>query len=457
MLYHSLEFLIFFPITVIAYYLMAHRWRWAWLLTASYYFYLNWRPEYIVFILLSTVVAYLTSLKIEQDKKNRSIYFYFNLFVHTAILIYFKYAGFFFNGNIILPLGISFYTFQVLSYSIDVYRGQMPAEKHFGRFALYVVYFPKLFAGPIERASAFLPQLKNKVRFDHLLVCSGLKLMLWGFFKKVVIADRLAIYVDAVYGAPQGYSSLTLIVATVFYSFQIYCDFSGYTDMALGASRVFGLKLMENFQRHYLSKTCAEIWRRWHLSLSTWMRDYIYTPLTIQTRYWGNTGTILSLFVSFVFIGIWHGATWNFVVFGLLQGVFVSAELLTNKSRKRLAKKMPKIFFTFLSMLVTAMLWNISVVFFRAVNFADVLSIFQNIRKFDMSLYIGARPEHFFYGLLGITMMMAVDIKQEYFNDKLSILEHRSPIVREVACASLLALILLLGVFDGGQFIYVQF
>ncbi|MCH9032659.1 MAG: MBOAT family protein, partial [candidate division Zixibacteria bacterium] len=353
MLFHSLEFVFFFPLVVALFFLLPHRFRWVLLLVASYYFYMSWKAEYAVLIIFSTLIDYFAARRMERhtEKSKRKKYLILSIVSNIGLLFAFKYFNFFsaevreslaqFNMfydsplfEILLPVGISFYTFQTISYTIDVYRGDRSAEKHLGYFALYVSFFPQLVAGPIERSTRLLPQFFQEKRFEIGRVVDGIRLMLFGFFKKLVIADRLAVYVNNVYGAPDEYSALTLLVAVYFFAFQIYCDFSGYSDIAIGAARVMGYDLMENFRRPYLSRSVSEFWRRWHISLSSWFKDYLYLPLggnrVSKSRWSFNIVTV------FVICGLWHGANWTFVAFGVLHALYLLFGAWTKGIRARL-------------------------------------------------------------------------------------------------------------------------
>ena len=317
MLFNSIEFVIFFPIVVGLYFAIPYRYRWGLLLIASYYFYMCWKAEYIILIVVSTVSAYCAAILIEKQKEpsKKKIYLIFSVSINLGLLFLFKYFNFFndslsalFNRfnllydvpafKVLLPVGISFYTFQIIGYSIDVYRGENKPEKHLGIFALYVAFFPQLVAGPIERCARLLPQFYKKYEFDYQRVTDGLKLMAWGMFKKVVIADRLAPLVSQVYDHPLDYQGITFIVATVFFSFQVYCDFSGYSDIAIGAGQVMGIKLMKNFDRPYAARSVSEFWRRWHISLSSWIRDYLFLPIALNKRYWGAWGLLYATMIA---------------------------------------------------------------------------------------------------------------------------------------------------------------
>ena len=299
MLFNSLQFLVFFPIVAALYFATPDRFRWLLLLIASYYFYMCWRPVYVLLIVASTLIDYFVALKMGgcATKPERRKYLWLSLIGNLGLLFTFKYANFASQSlhdilgfadvrydvpmlDLLLPIGISFYTFQTLSYTIDIYRGQRKPERHLGKFAVYVAFFPQLVAGPIERAKTLLPQFGEIHRFEYERAKRGLTLILWGFFKKLVVADQVAIYVDAVYGNPADSSGLSLLVGSYLFAFQIYCDFSGYSDIAVGTSRVLGFRLTENFRRPLLARSIGEFWERWHISLSTWFRDYVFMPLS---------------------------------------------------------------------------------------------------------------------------------------------------------------------------------
>lgn len=360
MLFNSLQFLLFLPVVVALYFATPHRFRWALLLLASYYFYAAWRPEYLLLIIASTLVDYLCALRMGrlESRRRRKKYLVLSLGSNLGLLFGFKYLTFFnestravfdqlniFYGvptfEILLPVGISFYTFQTLSYTIDVYRGARPPERHLGIFALYVSFFPQLVAGPIERSTRLLPQFFQHHGFDAGRVQSGLRLILWGFFKKIVIADRLAVYVNAVYANPSAYDGPSLLLATYFFAFQIYCDFSAYSDIAIGSARVMGFELMQNFRRPYFARSIQEFWQRWHISLSTWFRDYVYLPLggnRVPTWRW-YTNLLLVFLVS----GLWHGANWTFVVWGALHGTYLVFAIATRDRRDHMWRRLEQL------------------------------------------------------------------------------------------------------------------
>jgi len=355
-----------------------------------------WKAEYLLLILGSTVVDYVAALQMsrQSSKTKKKLYLILSLVVNLGLLFGFKYFNFFnesirtvFNHynlfynvpmfNVLLPVGISFYTFQTLSYTIDVYRGEREPEKHLGIFALYVAFFPQLVAGPIERSTRLIPQLVKKFNFDYDRVTNGLKLMLWGFFKKVVIADRIAVIVNQVYSNPNDAAGLPLLIGTYLFAFQIYCDFSGYSDIAIGAAQVFGIRLMENFRRPYFAKSIRDFWKRWHISLSTWFRDYLYRSLG------GNKSThwrwYYNIMIVFLISGLWHGANWTFVIWGGLHGSYYLFSYWTRNIRPKLIRlfKLNRVPFLLkiLRILFIFNLVSFGWIFFRANNLTDAIFI----------------------------------------------------------------------------------
>ena len=340
--FFSLSFLSFFAIIAVLYYSIRHQYRWILLLIVSYYFYMSFEPTFAIWIACSTLVTYISALFLDTTKRKsrRKLILSCAVSLNLATLIVLKYTGFIFEttrtffapsmvlyGNPIaawvLPLGISYYTFQTISYVIDVYRKQIKPERHLGIFALYVSFFPKLLAGPIERGKDLIPQLYRKHGFDYAGIQDGLKLVVWGIFKKLVIADRLAIFVNSVFNTVNSQSFVIgkvifptpyYVIATIFFAIQIYCDFSAYTDIAIGTAQVFGIRLSDNFRRPYFSRSIQEFWRRWHITLSSWARDYVYIPLG------GNRVRVprmyFNIMIVFLVIGIWHGPSWTFIAWG---------------------------------------------------------------------------------------------------------------------------------------------
>lgn len=398
MLFNSLAFLLFFPVVTLIYFLLPHRARYIWLLCASYFFYMQWNASYALLIFTSTLITYLAGLVIQKANargrvgvKKAAVAVSFT--VNIAILVFFKYFDFLlanvnallsvfgaaalgWHFDVLLPVGISFYTFQALGYTVDVYRGDVAHEKNFLKYALFVSFFPQLVAGPIERSGNLLCQFSERHRFDGRRAVRGLTLMLWGYFEKLVIADRAAILVNTVYNDPANpaYGGFAVIIATVLFAFQIYCDFASYSDIARGAAEVMGFRLMRNFDTPYFSKSVAEFWRRWHISLSTWFRDYLYIPLGGNRK--GKARKYLNLMIVFFISGLWHGASWHFVVWGVLNGAAQVIGAVTLPVRKKVSAflgnrenfsgKLAKTLFTFAFI-------NVTWVFFRAGRLTDAV------------------------------------------------------------------------------------
>ncbi len=403
MLFNSLEFLIFFPVVGGGYYASPHPVpgvRWLLLLLASYGFYMAWEPAYGLLILFSTTVDWLVARRIPQEptQARKRLWLALSLSINLGMLFSFKYynlvndtfaiaAGWVGlawplpRSDLLLPVGISFYTFQTLSYTIDVYKGRYQPEQRFGMFALYVSYFPQLVAGPIERANRLLPQLTRPVGFDWDRVTSGLRLAAWGMFKKVVVADRLAEVVNIIYGSPQSFGGFAFVVGTVFFGYQVYCDFSGYSDIAIGLARVLGVDLMKNFDQPHLSRSMSEIWSRWHISMSTWFRDYVYIPLggnRVAFPRWA-----LNVTVVMVGSGLWHGAQWSLTAWGAVHALLLVLERVTQRQRTWLQEvtgltRAPRLQ-AFVQWLLTWLCWQMSLVFFRSESLYDALYILSHL------------------------------------------------------------------------------
>ncbi|HOX77116.1 MAG TPA: MBOAT family O-acyltransferase [Bacteroidales bacterium] len=458
------------------YFVLPHRFRWFLLLAASCYFYMAFIPIYILILGFTIVIDYFAGIWLEKTEGKKKKYFLIaSLIANIGVLAVFKYFNFLNenlsallnsfgyqnsipNLSILLPIGLSFHTFQAMSYTIEVYRGHQKAERNFGIYALYVMFYPQLVAGPIERPQNLIHQFYEKHYFDYQRVVEGLKLMLWGLFMKLVIADRLAIYVNAVYNNPEQHSGQTLALATVFFAFQIYCDFAGYSNIAIGAAKVMGFTLMTNFNRPYFSRSISEFWKRWHISLSTWFRDYLYISLG------GNRVKIprmyFNLFLVFVISGLWHGANWTFIIWGALNGFYLIFALFTQKFRERFnhavfLDRLPRIH-SFIQILITFILACFAWIFFRANSTQDSFHIISSVIHLNGPLYIGT-PSVLIYAFFAILFLIAVELKKEYFDGKISFFHHKNVWVRNLSYTGVILLILLFGVFDGGQFIYFQF
>jgi alginate O-acetyltransferase complex protein AlgI len=482
MLFNSVDFLVFFTLIVSAYFALPHRWRWLLLLVGSYYFYMCWKPAYIILIITSTLIDYFCGLGMGRTSRpgSRKLLLIVSLFTNLGLLFTFKYLNFFAYSfkhvlglgeqakpllNVLLPVGISFYTFQTLSYTIDVFRGIRPPEKRLGIFALYVSFFPQLVAGPIERSTRLLPQFDNVIKFDYERVVDGIRLMLWGFFKKVVIADTLAKFVNPVYNSPADYAGPSYFIATVFFAYQIYCDFSGYTDIARGSAQVLGIDLMENFNRPYYSKSIREFWRRWHISLSTWFRDYLYIPIG------GSRVTLprhcFNLLVVFLLCGLWHGANWTFIIWGLLHGTYLVVGLLTRTARAQFTSLTGLDRAPFLKKLVqvgiTFGLICFGWIFFRANSLTDALYIvthlFSGWRLLTTQpqlVFIAGRPSLFVLCILLLIVLECVHLLERRVDFR-TVLKLKPVWFRWAVYYSLAISIMLLGSLNAEPFIYFQF
>lgn len=446
MIFNSIDFLIFFPIVVLIYYIVHDKTKHIWLLVASYYFYMCWNAKYALLILTSTIITYISGLILDKLKSKKTdvkreqilkkCVVAGSFIANLSILFVFKYVDFALyiitklsamvgiqisvpNFDILLPVGISFYTFQALSYTMDVYRGDIYAEKSFLRYALFVSFFPQLVAGPIERSKNLLCQLSNPKQFRFEYLQEGVLLMLWGFFLKLVLADRIAIFVDAVYADSAKYPGMYLIVATVLFAIQIYCDFSGYSTIAMGAAKVLGIELMENFRAPYLATSVAEFWRRWHISLTSWFKDYLYLPLGGSRK--GKYRKFINKMIVFLVSGLWHGARFSFVAWGGLNGLYQIMGEVTQPLRDKIVTlfhlNRNTLGHKLLHAMGTFILIDFSWVFFRANSFREALNIIQNVFDvynpwilFNGDLYkCGVDEKNFHLMLVAIAILLMAD------------------------------------------------
>ncbi len=494
MLFNSLEFLIFFPIVVLIYYLMPKKVKNICLLVASYYFYMCWNAKYVLLLFLSTVVTFLSGLLIEQARNSSRCKAYINIIatssfvINLGLLCYFKYAYFFVDilrgflyifkvqmnepvFDILLPVGISFYTFQALGYTIDVCRGNIKAEKNFIKYALFVSFFPQLVAGPIERSKNLLEQLTvpSKLNFDNLR--EGILLMIWGYFLKIVLADRISVFVDTVYGDYNTYSGYFLIVATFLFAFQIYCDFYGYSNIAMGAARILGIKLMDNFNAPYFSETVSSFWRNWHISLTSWFKDYLYIPMGGNKK--GRIRKYLNIMTVFLVSGLWHGASFSFVIWGGLNGIYqIAGELLLPikcKLEKILKINNQSIGYKIISIITTFLLVDFSWIFFRAGSIQEANSIICKMISldniwilFDGSLYdCGLDRKNFGLMMISIIILICVDYLKKKGLKLRIIIMNQDYFVRLFCFIVGLLFIMIFGKwgpsFDNASFIYFQF
>lgn len=479
MLFNSLEFAIFFPLVTIIYFLLSQRWRVSWLLVVSCVFYMAFIPVYILILLITILIDYFAGIYIEQvEGHKKKVLLWVSILSTCTVLFIFKYFDFFtgsfvgvadFLGghlsrpaiNIILPIGLSFHTFQSLSYVVEVYRGRQKAEKNFIVYATYVMFFPQLVAGPIERPQNLLHQFWERHDFNYDNITAGLKRMAWGFFKKVVIADRLALYVNDVYSSPRHYNGLQLTIATLFFAYQIYCDFSGYSDIAIGAAQVLGFRLMENFRTPYYSLSVAEFWHRWHISLSTWFKDYLYIPMGgNRVPKWRH---IFNLLVTFAVSGLWHGANWTFVIWGSLNGVYLVIGWLTKGVRDHFwgifglhqQTTIRKAIMLTTTLVLTCVAWIV----FRVRNMTDAVYVFTHLtRGWD---FHHIATEQFFLRQMPVALaaILALEIAQ-LLQGRISISATfgKLPLpVRWAAYTTVVLAVLMFGIYQKAQFIYFQF
>ena len=482
MLFNSFAFcFVFFPLVTVAYFLLPHRYRWALLLGASCWFYMAFVPVYILILAFTILVDYVAGLLIEGSTgRRRKAWLVASIVANLGVLAFFKYYAFLDQSiaallqaaglayaptdlGILLPIGLSFHTFQSLSYTIEVYRGHQKAERRPGLFALYVMFYPQLVAGPIERPGNLLNQLDHVHRWDHARVVHGLQQMLWGFFKKLVIADRCAVVVDHVYADPQAFGGAATLLATYLFALQIYCDFSGYTDIALGAARVMGFDLMVNFRTPYRSASISEFWSRWHISLSSWFRDYVYIPLggnrVVRWRWYMN------LLLVFLLSGLWHGASWTYVAWGGVHGLYLIGAIALAGVRGRVVRflglhRHPRLDRA-LDVIITVHLVVAGWVFFRAATFADAWAVLGSWLRpdawwtgfADLVHELGA-------GIVLTTVLLAVGfVGLDPWGDALAKGERRiaGRPLRYAWFGALLAACLVLGQYGSAMFIYFQF
>jgi D-alanyl-lipoteichoic acid acyltransferase DltB (MBOAT superfamily) len=481
MQFNSFTFLGFFAVLVAIYYALPPRLRWPLLLVASYYFYSQFRLGYVLLLAYSTLAAYGFGLLLEggKEKPGARKLLAFAVIAQLIVLVVFKYVDFLSDtlasalgpvmrpGNALvlprlgwlLPAGLSFFVFSAISYVMDVYRGVIRAEHHLGRLGLYIAFFPKLVAGPIERAGPFLAQVNAGVRFALPTFVFGLQLLLWGLFKKVVIADRLADFVNAGFTDPSFQSPIALVIAVYSYAFQIYCDFSGYSDMAIGLAAILGYQLMENFRRPYFSRSVAEFWsQRWHISLMRWFRDYLYIPLggnrVSRPRWYANQ------MIVFLISGLWHGANLTFVIWGGLNGLYQVVYYMLGGVRKAVAARLPSILWDALGLLLTFHLVLVSWIFFRAESVGQAWIIISRIwaslpiLPMLIDVYSGGAPLRIAVGL--IVVLLLVELVDE-FCGLWSWLARRPIGLRWAFYYALLACLIVLGQWGMSKFVYMQF
>jgi alginate O-acetyltransferase complex protein AlgI len=490
MVFNSLIYLLFLSLSAILFYILPGRFRWVLLLSASVLFYLSFIPVFLSLLIVIIVCNYYLArrlARVPDTRKRRELIVI--VVINLLILAVFKYFNLIFPGNqihlynvdwfyrtspiekMILPLGLSYFIFTVLSYQIEIKRKTIQPENHFGYYSLYLLFFPKISQGPIERPQSLIPQLKLQQSFNYDMVVEGLKLILLGYFKKLVVADRLAIYVNAVYDNSEYHNGTSLLIATIFFAFQIYADFSGYTDIALGSARLFGIKLTNNFNRPYFATSIKEFWNRWHITFSNWLRDYIFLPIAfylsnklkkekyflITTEKWIY---LIASMITFTICGIWHGEAWTYLVWGVLFGVYLTyanwTEKLSKNFRKRYKIRKSSKGYIAYNIVITFILVSIAWIFFRASSLADAGIIIKKIlTSFSKPFY--ESPANILFALFGILTLIAMDFNTEFFESRFSLLNNRYYLVRIATIVAMIVTILLIGVFDGGQFIYFQY
>ena len=483
MLFNSIGYLLFLPVTVVLYYLLPFRWRWALLLAASYFFYLLWRVEFVLVLMTATLVSYYAALKMGEIriKKQRLKYLILTLLINVGMLAFFKYLGFFtgiFNDvagitgtdlripfyNILVPVGISFYTFQTTGYAIDVYRGMSKPEKNLETYALFVSFFPLVLAGPIERGRKLLPQFHVEHPFDPEMFSSGLRLILWGMFKKIVIADRLSVFVNAILSEPDNFHGLQIGIAIVMKMMMVYADFSGYTDIAIGSARLMGFRLSPNFKRPFSAPSIQAFWSRWHITLTSWLRDYVYFSLPNKLKGKPSQWLLhLNLIITFVLVGFWHGPFWGYIIFGFLNGSFMvmanlSKPFMTRFNSMSRLDRSPRLLEA-LNIAATFMLICFSGFFFGSQTLSDsimMLGRFIDFSHTGTGILALLKFNDFILGILLVIFMLWFEYLIAVKSFALKFLA--KPIgIRFAAYLAMLFFILLFGMFSNQKFFYLQF
>ncbi len=495
MLFNSYSFLIFFPIVTLVYFIIPKRFQYIWLLITSYFFYMGWNAKYALLLLILTMITYASGLVLAamkpETKRNitaRKCTVAASFLSNLAILFFFKYFDFAVENinavlsaihvevlnpqfDVLLPVGISFYTFQALSYTMDVYRGEIVAEKNPLKYALFVSFFPQLVAGPIERSKNLLKQVNKEHSFSYERMCDGLMTMLWGYFLKLVIADRIAIFVDAAYGTEVLYDGKYLLLASALFAIQIYCDFAGYSTIAVGAARIMGFELMENFNCPYYAQTVAEFWRRWHISLSTWFRDYLYIPLGGNRK--GTVRKYINTMIVFLVSGLWHGANWTYVIWGGLNGIYQVIEGILTPVKKWFYKRVPALekgkFMTVPRILVTFLLVDFAWIFFRADSLehaVDVIYRMFHINQPELlangTLFdLGLNQQNLIVLAIAIIILLLADVAKYHHIKVREVILNRNIVLRWFMILAAVLAVLVFGIWGSGyeetNFIYFQF
>lgn len=493
MIFNSVDYLLFFPVVVCLYFIMPKRLKNIWLLVVSYYFYMQWNMKYALLLAGSTLITYVGGLLIEKFRNGGKevpakaclgITFALNLF----ILFFFKYINFAIDNinrladaihveaeiehfDILLPVGISFYIFQALSYSMDVYRGEIKATKNLLKYALFVSFFPQLVAGPIERSKNLLKQFDKEHKFDVEHARRGLLMMAWGLFMKMVIADNIASTVDLVFGNYNGFSGIEIILAVMLFAIQIYCDFGGYSLIAIGSAQILGFQLMDNFKSPYYAASISQFWKRWHISLTSWFRDYLYIPLGGNRK--GKLRKYLNVFIIFFVSGLWHGAAWNYIIWGVMNGIFMIIEEISTdfrrKVRDRFSVDTSRFSYRLATRLITFVLVDFTWLFFRASSMRDALLMIEKCIYYPAPeriaglafVSMGMTTQVAVVVLISLMLLFVVDAMQYKGMDVVQFVFSQGAWFRYVVYAGLLLGILLFGVYgnqyEQTQFIYFQF
>ncbi len=471
MIFNSFNFILLFPLIFLLYYIIPAKYnklRNIFLLFVSYLLYMQWKPVFSLILFYVTVVTFISALFIIKSNFPKR-YLSFGVFLTLLPLAFFKYFDFAAESisdamaivglhfhmtglNWAIPIGISFFTFQALGYLWDVYYKRQDVEHDFLIYALFVSFFPSILSGPINKASLIIPQLKKlRPYFDYSKAVGGLKMLLWGMFMKVVVADRVALYVDTVLPHYSNYSGTSCFLASILYSVQIYADFAGYSLMAIGIGKVLGFELTENFRRPYFAVSVTDFWHRWHISLSTWLKDYVYIPMggshcTKRRNYW-------NVFVTFLVSGIWHGANWTFVIWGCMHGVSQILEKMLGQQKNNYGWLCKVIKIT-----ITFFLVNFAWIFFRMPTLGDAFGVI--VRIFDYTLPMEIyKPENsnVLFMFLGVVILLLKDFRDEYFSTRFKLFDSHLAVVRWSSYVVIMVMILLMGVFSADQFIYANF
>lgn len=481
MVVNSIIFWLFFAVVSLPYFVLlrkSYKAQNLWLLLASYFFY-GWADwKMIPLLAIITIVFYWLGLQIKKNNKDNpkraSHLTTLGVVLGVGVLFYFKYLGFFVQEfahlfesfglnahlstfSIIMPIGISFFTFKLISYVLEIHRENIQPTKDFIQFATFIAFFPTILSGPIDRPGEFIPQLNKSRQFDYDNVAEGTRRIIWGLFLKVCIADRLFGYTSAVLDNYSHHNATSILIAVLLYSFEMYADFSGYSEMAIGVSQLLGLKVRENFHRPFLSQNTSEYWRRWHMSLTTWITDYIYMPLNVRFRNLGQYGMYLAIFINLVVIGAWHGANWTYVLFGAYHGIILIIIAATERKRRKFEKKYSlkkKAYYMYPRILITFLLVTVGLIIFRASNLSESFEIMQRLTYGYGLPFVNKTA--FVFGIPFILLLIFKEFKDEN-KYNIHFLHSKRLSIRIASIVILLICVFLCGNLDGGQFIYFQF